>query len=90
MAAVKLKGSKAVTNFPATPKATVSGLHSSPTAVLRCRDDDWPPLDGIGDGGIDDFGFDAEPSLFSLTESYWPWPRLWDMEFGDLDAEDFS
>ncbi|CAL9050525.1 unnamed protein product [Musa banksii] len=91
MAAVKLKGSKAVTNFPAKPKATAAaGLHSSPTSVLRYGDDDWPPLDDVGDGGIDDFGLDAEPSLLSLTESYWPWPRLWDMEFGDLDAEDFS
>ncbi|XP_008802999.1 pathogenesis-related genes transcriptional activator PTI6-like [Phoenix dactylifera] len=111
-AAVRLKGAKAVTNFPAKKaslapatedlavaveeapsKSGGSGgssddSHPSPTSVLRYGGEETP-FDCLGDGGVDAFGFSFEPPL-CLTEFYWPRPRFLEVDFGELDADDFS
>lgn len=111
-AAVRLKGAKAVTNFPAEkpspPAAALEAVavdvdpskssgsgggcsddpHPSPTSVLRYGGDETP-FDCIVNGGADIFGFSFEPSL-CLTDFYWPRPHFCEVDFGDLDADDFS
>ncbi|KAJ8461105.1 hypothetical protein OPV22_034031 [Ensete ventricosum] len=105
MAAVRLKGSKAVTNFPAARPAAgtteeeavkcevrgggVTGSLSSPTSVLHYGDE-WAPVDFTGNAEVDPFGLGADASPLFFTEYYRPTRRLWQAEFGDFDAEDFS
>ncbi|WOK96730.1 hypothetical protein Cni_G05437 [Canna indica] len=103
MAALRLKGSKAVTNFPAARSAVVdedprcevkadagaTGSRSSPTSVLRYGEDETP-FDIIGEAGVDAFGLLEDASPLLLTEFYWPRPRPWEVEFDDFDAEDFD
>ncbi|XP_074587493.1 pathogenesis-related genes transcriptional activator PTI6-like [Curcuma longa] len=97
-AAVRLKGTKAATNFPerATsplPKndcaAAADGSRSSPTSVLQYGKDWAAPVE-FPDFGLEELGWQAPP--FSLADSYyryWASPRVRDLEFGDLDPEDF-
>ncbi|CAL9091077.1 unnamed protein product [Musa acuminata var. zebrina] len=92
MAALRLKGAKAVTNFP-TAKAVgeeEEEERASPTSVLRHGDDREAAFDYTFDGGMEALvlGADASPQL--MAEFYWPRPRLLEVEFGDLDANDFS
>ncbi|KAG6533830.1 ethylene-responsive transcription factor ERF098-like [Zingiber officinale] len=95
-AAVRLKGTKAVTNFPerATsppPKSDggAAGSRSSPTSVLQYGKDWTAPVEFL-DFGLEELGGQAPP--FSLPDSYccsWASPRLCEVEFGDLDPDDF-
>ncbi|PKA58604.1 Pathogenesis-related genes transcriptional activator PTI6 [Apostasia shenzhenica] len=95
-AAVRLKGARAVTNFP-TPALPAkveksvdegSGTLPSPTSVLR-YDVEQTAFDCLGFSNVDAFGLSVEPPL-SLTEFYRPKQYCWEVEFGDFNADDFS
>ncbi|KAK6163863.1 hypothetical protein DH2020_000727 [Rehmannia glutinosa] len=81
-AAVRLKGSAAVVNFPESRSDAVSSGNdaalSSPTSVLRYEE--FTPFDG-------DFGFDVEWPLglpdFRMSGNYYA------EEFGEFDFDDF-
>ncbi|WOK99848.1 hypothetical protein Cni_G08560 [Canna indica] len=94
MAAVKLKGAKAVINFPEAPEEKAekkpgegegdggaAESHSSPTSVLHCGDE-WMQLEALG---LEAEAFPAD----AYYDYYCARPRLWEVEFGDLNAEDF-
>ncbi|XP_020594495.1 pathogenesis-related genes transcriptional activator PTI6-like [Phalaenopsis equestris] len=97
-AAVKLKGQNALTNFPArvqSPTETGSIEKSidekrfaSPTSVLRSGVE-LTPFDCLCYGDVDAFGLSVEPPL-CLTELSLPKRQLWEVEFSDFNAEDFS
>lgn len=101
-AAVKLKGPKAVTNFPKgdelIPAMTDSpaenfpqeaaGRFSSPTSVLPCGVEQTP-FDYLGYGDVDAFGISAGTPLL-LTDFCLPRRHCWDVEFCEFNAEDFS
>ncbi|XP_073009205.1 pathogenesis-related genes transcriptional activator PTI6-like [Typha latifolia] len=93
-AALRLKGSKAVTNFPPEKPATRSHPEtpvksSSPTSVLHYNEDTassgWFP--NSDEDGAFGFAFEAP---FDSTEFYWPRPLFWEVEFGEFDADVFS
>lgn len=94
-AAVKLKGSKAVVNFPnrASAKSTCNEPSkvfsgdgfASPTSVLPFYDGDSTPFDGFRYGAVDAFGFDIDVPL-SLTDVNFV---LTSHRFGK-EKEDFS
>ncbi|KAJ0975464.1 hypothetical protein J5N97_017429 [Dioscorea zingiberensis] len=103
-AAVRLKGDKAITNFPtsksATEAAAESGLNQSkeevsvpfpsPTSVLRCGGEQ-APFQYLSFGDLDSFGLSMEETPLSLTELVWPKSQWWgEVEFGEFDAADFS
>ncbi|CAL9782438.1 unnamed protein product [Musa acuminata subsp. burmannicoides] len=126
MAALRLRGPKAVTNFPTPARDSdiapveaggADGSRSSPTSVLCCddvfavgkEDDDGAPVEAGGIAGsrssptsvlgycddpvpfgVDAFGLGVEASPLPLAEFYWPRQRLLEMEFGDLDIDDFQ
>ncbi|WOL18014.1 hypothetical protein Cni_G26807 [Canna indica] len=55
-----------------------------------CIGDESVSFDCIGDGGDDEvFPFGAAPSPLFQSEFFWPRPHLWEVEFGDLDINDF-
>lgn len=95
-AAVRLKGKKAVTNFaertispPPESDGAAAGSLSSPTSVLQ-YEKDWAAPVEFPDGGLEELGGQAPP--FSQLDSYycyWANPRPCEVEFGDLDVEDF-
>lgn len=100
-AAVKLKGEKALTNFPSgklqfpTEAGSRDKRHeqtsppfASPTSVLRSGVDEMP-FDYLGYGDVDAFGMSVEPPLY-LTELSLPKRHYWEAEFGDFNAEEFS
>ncbi|KAJ4767089.1 Ethylene-responsive transcription factor CRF6 [Rhynchospora pubera] len=101
LAAIRINGSKAITNFPAkgecknisvqstTPSATESDEKSgipSPTSVLRS--------DGIEFDSMEDFefGFGLELAQVDLSEMFLPPPppMVFEEDFGEFDAEFFS
>ncbi|CAL9117264.1 unnamed protein product [Musa textilis] len=91
-AALRLKGAKAVTNFP-TAKAVGEGEEeerASPTSVLRYGDDREAAFGYTFDGGMEALVLGADASPLFMAEFYWPRPRSSEVEFGDLDANDFS
>lgn len=101
-AAVKLKGSDAVTNFPvlSTTESTVTEAESvtdggeksendvalSPTSVL-CNGD-FAPFDNLGFCEVDAFGFDVD-SLFRLPDLSMS-EKYYGDEFGEFDFDDFT
>ncbi|KAJ0985403.1 hypothetical protein J5N97_003759 [Dioscorea zingiberensis] len=103
-AAVRLKGDKAVTNFP-TSKSTAAASESgeeaskeegtapfpSPTSVLRYGAEETP-FDCLVYGDVDAFGLSVEQTPLSLTTDFgWPKSQCWaEVEFGEFDAADFS
>ncbi|KAG1371468.1 ethylene-responsive transcription factor ERF069 [Cocos nucifera] len=93
-AAVKLKGANAVTNFPTEPAVAVTNDDSScpfpsPMSVSR-PGGDQTPVDFLGYGDVDAFGFSEQPSL-CLTDFYSSRRQCWEAyEFGDFNADDFS
>ncbi|KAG6539189.1 pathogenesis-related genes transcriptional activator PTI6-like [Zingiber officinale] len=102
-AAVRLKGSKAVTNFPteapteAMPQSENKDEPSpvslwSPTSVLRYGDEP-SPFDCFAEPALDlSFGVDAyDASSLFLSDSFWErLPRPWEGEVGDFNADDFD
>ncbi|RZS10839.1 hypothetical protein BHM03_00042109 [Ensete ventricosum] len=126
MAALRLRGPTALTNFPTPAKDSdiapveaggADGSSSSPTSVLCCdevfavgkEDDDGAPVEAGGivgsrssptsvlgycddpmPFGVDAFGLGAEASPLHLAEFFWPRQRLLEVEFGDLDIDDFQ
>lgn len=100
-AAVRLKGSKAVTNFPTeTPtEAKPPSKHKdgpspdslwSPTSVLR-HGDEPSPFDCFAEPAVDlSFGVDADDAVSSLlSDSFWQrLPRPWEVEFADFNADE--
>lgn len=100
-AAVKLKGEKALTNFPPgkLQSSTEDGSKekgveqtsppfASPTSVLRSGVDQTP-FDCLVYGDVDAFGLSVDSPL-CLTELSLPKRQYWEVEFGDFNAEDFS
>ncbi|XP_072996380.1 pathogenesis-related genes transcriptional activator PTI6-like [Typha latifolia] len=95
-AAVRLKGPKAITNFPApkSPPATPTGYSGgapfsnlSPTSVLLCGEEETP-FDRF-DGDLDASAFSVE-TPFNLTDFYLPQPHFWEVDFSEFDADIFS
>ncbi|RWV87954.1 hypothetical protein GW17_00050006 [Ensete ventricosum] len=89
MAALRLKGAKAVTNFPSSKAVGEEEECASPTSVLRFGDDREAPFDYTFDGGMEALVLGEDASPLFMAEFYWPRPRLLEVEFGDLDANDF-
>ncbi|XP_042416103.1 pathogenesis-related genes transcriptional activator PTI6-like [Zingiber officinale] len=102
-AAVKLRGGKAVTNFPcnkvfpasadssnsSTPRddSSYDNPFSSPTSVLRYGSDPTP-FDFLSFGDVDAFGLSVDPPLH-FPELYLPGGEAADEEFAEFDADDF-
>ncbi|KAJ8503847.1 hypothetical protein OPV22_004733 [Ensete ventricosum] len=102
-AAIKLKGAKAVTNFPVTKTVTVDSSDSScarddasdnpfssPTSVLR-NNADQTPFDFLGYGEVDAFGLRVDPPLY-ITDFYPPHRPSVESAgdgFSEFDADDF-
>ncbi|OIW20210.1 hypothetical protein TanjilG_06621 [Lupinus angustifolius] len=97
-AAVKLKGPKAVTNFPhAASKKTeeVAAVpvsrdgFASPTSVLA-KNGDTTPFDSFHYDVVDAFGFDIDVPL-SLTDvnTVMLSQRFGNVQFGDFDTDEF-
>ncbi|CAL5202699.1 unnamed protein product [Lathyrus oleraceus] len=97
-AAVKLKGPKAVTNFPNSdavkkdvnqpPKIFSGDGFASPTSVLPYYDGDSTPFDSFRYGTVDAFGFDIDTPL-SLTDVNFMGFRKEKEEFGEFDFDEF-
>ncbi|CAL0308966.1 unnamed protein product [Lupinus luteus] len=99
-AAVKLKGPKAVTNFPLAAQEKMGEVaaaaapvsrdgFASPTSVLA-NDGDTTPFDGFRYDVVDAFGFDIDVPL-SLTDvnTVMLSQRFGNVEFGDFDVDEF-
>lgn len=96
MAAVRLKGSKAVTNFPIEVLTAAKNKNGpspeprcSPKSVLRYSDEP-SPFDCFAEAPLDlSFGFDADDASFSFPSDFWhPPPMRWEAELGDFNADD--
>ncbi|KAF3644795.1 hypothetical protein FXO38_14727 [Capsicum annuum] len=103
-AAVKLKGSDAVTNFPRvlTTELTVTETETESVADGGEKSDDavtlsptsvlvngdLTPFDNFGFCEVDDFGFDVD-SFFRLPEFGMP-EKYYGDEFGEFDFDDFA
>ncbi|WOL18630.1 hypothetical protein Cni_G27427 [Canna indica] len=104
-AAVRLRGSKAVTNFPAAVEEADEGdskvvkggadcgggTRSSPTSVLCYEEEEGrrPPWGCLGSDADQGFEVGLEAPPFCLAEFYRPTRRLSEVEFGEFDADDF-
>ncbi|URE07460.1 hypothetical protein MUK42_19644 [Musa troglodytarum] len=92
-AAMKVKGAKAVTNFPSTKKVTDDASDnpfSSPTSVLR-NNTDQSPFDFLSYGEVDAFGLRVDPPLY-ITDFYLPHRPCVEAAgdgFSEFDAHDF-
>ncbi|URE07459.1 hypothetical protein MUK42_19644, partial [Musa troglodytarum] len=102
-AAMKVKGAKAVTNFPSTKKVTIDSSESScarddasdnpfssPTSVLR-NNTDQSPFDFLSYGEVDAFGLRVDPPLY-ITDFYLPHRPCVEAAgdgFSEFDAHDF-
>lgn len=98
-AALKFKGSDAVTNFP-NPSVTEltavdsqkdgfdssSTATSSPTSVLRYEE--ITPFDGLNYCDVDTFGFGIDAAL-SVPDFMFSGKSFAEEEFGELDVDDF-
>jgi pathogenesis-related genes transcriptional activator PTI6 len=96
-AAVKFKGSKAVTNFPSRaavkdvsePTKIFSGDgFASPTSVLPLYDSDSTPFDGLRYGAVDAFGFEIDAPLSLTDVNFVPFGKEKE-EFGEFDLDEF-
>ncbi|KAE9591322.1 hypothetical protein Lal_00038610 [Lupinus albus] len=97
-AAVKLKGPKAVTNFPHVAPQKIEEVaavpisrdgFASPTSVLA-NDGDATPFDSFRYDVVDAFGFDIEVPL-SLTDvnTVMLSQQFGNVQFGDFDSDEF-
>ncbi|CAI8597066.1 unnamed protein product [Vicia faba] len=101
-AAVKLKGPKAITNFPGKIPNNDAGNKddneqskffsgdgfASPTSVLPYYDGDSTPFDSFRYGTVDAFGFDIDTPL-SLTDVNFIGFGKEKEEFGEFDLDEF-